>query len=356
MLSNTNNEPLDFAAIGHQDSWKNIKLFVNGIRGMDYEELPVSKIKDIFGYIPPRSVFKMKVRSKNGTEINGVYIETFIDPDKLDPRYVRKNINKLGEAIEVAQKLNTRIIALGGFTSIILEGNMNAYTKGTINLTTGNTLTSAYILKGIEKAANKLNLNIKDSNLLVLGATGDIGMACTNYLKDKVKRLLLCARNEKRLKNLSVKLTNQNFNVIYNTSVNVLAPEADIVISVASSSNIEIKKCKKNVLICDAGYPKNIDQKIEESNHVFLFHGGMGQIQKGFDFQPDYSSHFYNYPAPNIGHGCILEAIVLAFEKRYENFSVGKGNIKKDKIDEIYMLALKHGLELAPFYNRQGLW
>jgi len=89
LLSTTYNDPLDFAAIGHQERWENIKLFINGIRGLDFEELPVSKIKDIFGFIPPRSIFKMKVRSKTGIEINGVYIETFIDPDKLAPRFVR---------------------------------------------------------------------------------------------------------------------------------------------------------------------------------------------------------------------------------------------------------------------------
>ena len=56
---------LDFAVIGHQDSWQNITDFINGIRTVDEGELSTEKIKDIYSYIPARSLFKMKVRSKN---------------------------------------------------------------------------------------------------------------------------------------------------------------------------------------------------------------------------------------------------------------------------------------------------
>ena len=346
---------LDFAAIGHQDNWQNIESFINGIRTAEFGELPQEKIRDIFGFIPPCEIFKMKVRSKTGLEINGVYIETFIDPDKLEIQHLRTNINKVTKAIEVAQKLNAKIVALGGFTSIVLEGNISTFENTEMKLTTGNTLTSAYILKGIEKAAEQLQLDLKKCHVLIIGATGDIGLACTHYLKDKVKKLLLCARNKKRLETLSNELIAQNVSFSIDTCLDNLIPEANIIISVASSMGIEITKAKKNVIICDAGYPKNIEQKMEQSDDAFLFHGGMGQIQYGYDFNPDYSNYFYKYPSPYIGHGCVLEAIVLAFENKFENYSFGKGNILSSKIDEIYAKSLKHGLELAPFYNSKGL-
>jgi fatty aldehyde-generating acyl-ACP reductase len=352
----SNYEPLDFAVLGHQESWQNIEMFINGMRSSDKGSLSLEKIKDTFCYIPPRSIFRMKVRSKTGAEINGVYIETFIDPEKLDTEHLRTNIKKVTEAISVAQKLNAKIIALGGFTSIVLEGNFNAFKTIDTKLTTGNTLTSAYILKGIEKAAHQLNIDFNDCSILIIGATGDIGMACTNYLKSSAKQLLLCARNKKRLENFSNELLEQNVSIKYSTDLNEFIPEADIIISVASSKNIEITNCKNKLIICDAGYPKNLEQKIEERNYISLFHGGMGQIKYGYDFNPDYTKHFYNYPTPYIGHGCVLEAIVLAFENKFENYSTGKGNIINSKIEEIYEMSLKHGLEIAPFYNAYGLW
>ncbi len=356
MFVNNNQEQLDFAVIGHQDSWPNIEAFINGMRSADVGNLSPEQIKNTFCFIPPRSIFKMKVRSKTGALINGVYIETFIDPDKLGTQYLRANIKKVNEAITVAQNLNAKIIALGGFTSIVLEGNLNAFNTSKTKITTGNSLTSAYILKGIERASEKFNIELKSSNVLIIGATGDIGMACTNYLKGKVKSLLLCARNKRRLENFSCEISEGGYSVKYDTDLYRLISQADIIISAASSNEIEIENYKKPVMICDAGYPKNLELKIDEMEGISLFHGGMGQIGYGYDFIPDYTKHFYRYPSPHIGHGCILEAVVLAFENKFENYSSGKGNISVQKIDEIYAMSIKHGIEIAPFYNSKGLW
>ncbi len=353
---NINYKSLDFAVIGHQDSWENIEMFINGMRSAELEPLSLEKIKDTFCFIPPRSVFKMKVRSKTGKEINGVYIETFIDPDKLDMQFVRTNINKVSNAITYAQNLKAKIVALGGFSSIVLEGKIDAYSSNETKLTTGNTLTAAYILKGIEQAVKERKIVLKNANVLIIGATGDIGMACTQYLKNRVKKLLLCARNNRQLENLSNQLLSENTAVRSSISLHDLVPDADIIISAASSKDIALANCKKNVLICDAGYPKNLEQKIEDTIGVKLFHGGMGKINYGYNFEPDYSDIFYKYPTPFIAHGCILEAIVLAFENKFENYSSGKGNIMDGKIEEIYALGVKHGIGLAPFCNAKGLW
>lgn len=347
---------LDFAAIGHQENWENISCFINGIRTDDQEKLALEKIKDIFSFIPARDLFRAKVKSKTNAEINGVYIETFIDPDKLDTQSIRSNISKVMDAVLHAKKMGAKIVSLGGFTSIVLEGNLNLFSQDETKFTTGNTLTAAFIVKGIEKAAFNHKINIQESTILIIGATGDIGMACVNYLKNKSKKLLLNARNNQRLVNLSKQLTEENISVNYSIAIDQLIPEAEIIISVASSTGIKLINCKKGALICDAGYPKNLETKIEDRVDVNLFHGGMGQVSQGFNFMPDYSHSIYRYPTPNVIHGCLLEAIVLAFENKIENYSTGKGNITVDKMEEIYALSLKHGITLAPFYNSKGIW
>jgi len=344
---------LDFAAIGHQDSWQTITDFINGIRT---DKLSSEKIRDIFSFIPARDLFRVKVRSKTGAEINGVYIETFIDPDKLEIQFLRTNIGKVMNAVSCAEKMGARMVALGGFTSIVLEGNLDSFSGNGSKFTTGNTLTAAYIVKGIEKAAIQQGNDLKDSTILIVGATGDIGMACANFVKNKVRKLLLCARNNQRLEKLSQELMKEKIAVNYSVSPEQLVPEADIIICAASSSGIKLTDFKKNVLICDAGYPKNLETKIENNKDIKLFHGGMGQVSRGFNFCPDYSNSIYRYAAPNIIHGCILEAMILAFENKFENYSAGKGNISVDKMEEIYSLSIKHGINIAPFYNANGLW
>jgi fatty aldehyde-generating acyl-ACP reductase len=347
---------IDFAAIGHQDSWQNISAMVNSIRSSGQEVLTCEKIKNLYSFIPSSVLFKVKVRSKTGTEINGAYIETFIDPDKLCTQFIRTNISKVMTAMSRAKKLGFKIVTLGGFTSIVLEGNLDSHATGETKFTTGNSLTAAFIVKGIEKAAARLDLSLAQSNVLIIGATGDIGMACTHYLKSRTSKLLLCARNVQRLANMAGELVNEGIDLRYSVNPEDLLPEADIVIAAASSSGIRLEHCKKNVLICDAGYPKNLEHHLADKKNVHVFHGGMGQVSCGYDFSPDYSESMYYYDAPHIMHGCILEAMVLAFEKKYENYSSAKGNITTEKIEDIYALSVKHGIVLAPFYNANGLW
>ncbi len=347
---------VDFAVIGHQDSWQHIEMFVNGLRSDGQEKLSIEKIKNIFPFIPPRVLFRVKVKSTTGNEINGIYIDCFIDPDKLDAQYSKANIRKVIQAATCAEKEGASITTLGGFTSIVQEGNFDSFPQTVTKFTTGNTLTAAYIVKGVEAAAGLRNIVLANSKLLILGATGDIGMACVNYFKKRVKQLLICARNLNRLKKLATSLLDENVNMKYDITLDELLQEADVIICVASTAGLKFRDSKKNVLICDAGYPKNLDKQMNENPEVQLFHGGMGQVSRGYYFNPDYSNSIYHYPAPGIAHGCILEAMVLAFENKIESYSTGKGNITTDKIEEIYKSGLKHGITLAPFHNANGLW
>jgi fatty aldehyde-generating acyl-ACP reductase len=347
---------LDFAVIGHQANWQHITSIINSIRTGQQNKLSTESIRNIYSYIPPRDIFRIKVKSKTGSEVNGVYIETFIDPDKLGPQFIRSNISKVTDAISFAKKMGAPIVTLGGFTSIVLEGELYPFSNAATTFTTGNTLTAAYIVRGMERAATHHQIDPVTSNILIVGATGDIGMACVNYFKNKSQKLFLCGRNSQRLTLLAAQLKEQNIPIRYSTCMQELVSDADLIICAASSTEINLGVCKKNVLICDAGFPNNLVADPVKSNSGYLFQAGMGQISCGYSFHPDYSKSFYQHPAPNISHGCVLEAIVLALERKFESYSHGKGKITTEKMEEIYGLGLKHGITLAPFYNGQGLW
>ncbi len=346
---------LDFAIIGHQDSWQTITSFINTLRKPDLTELSIEQAKGVFSFIPPRDIYKINITSKSGRQVTGAYIETFIEPDKLTIEHTRKNVCKVMKAVDHAAKLGARIVAMGGFTSIVLEGKIAGDCLANTRFTTGNTLTAAFIVKGVEQAAKQLNLPLSRNTFLILGATGDIGLACVNYFKNKVKKLLLCARNKHRLQQLDNDLNDENIAVKSSVCLNELIGDADVIIGVASSSNINLAGCKPGVLICDAGYPKNMDSMVDLHTGINLFHGGMGQVTGGYSFMPDYSKEVYSFPVPYLSYGCTLEAVVLALESRYETYSVGKGNITVESMEEIYGLSQKHGIILSPFFNSRGL-
>lgn len=349
-----------FALIGHQDSWQKISGFVNLLRNTSQEvEMTKEKIAEIYSYFPARVLFDIEVRSTTGKIAKGKYIETFISPDELTLKHWKNNISKVKQAADCASKLHAGIATLGGFTSIVLEGRVDMLNGNSLtSFTTGNTLTAAFIVKAIEKACEHFNKELKDQNVLIIGSTGDIGSACVKYFSTKVNTLLLCARQQNLLLQQEKELLEKHIPAVASLDVTTLLPKADIIIAIASSiiEDFDSALCKKDVIICDAGYPKNLIDNLSEDLNKRLFCGGMGIVTGGYDFIPSFHHYLYNFPIINIGHGCLLEAVVLAFEKMNVAFSTGKGNISPEKIEQMYAMAQKHGITEAPFFNTMGVW
>jgi predicted amino acid dehydrogenase len=347
---------VNFAAIGHQDSWEKVLHFVNAIRDLkDLGNLSLQQIKDVYRYIPPRPLFDVAMHSANGTTVQGVYIETFIPPDELNLRFLHANLKKVKEACALAARLNVPVVSLGGFTSIVLESAGSELVQtGNTFFTTGNTLTAGFIVKNIEKACALFGLPLKEAKLLVIGSTGDIGSACVRYFSGKVGEMLLCARQSAPLQKKALLLGEEN-RISWSTDVNELLPQADVIICVASSliEAYNWEAVKKEAIICDAGYPKNLDSHLPGRR---IFYGGMGLVKEGFAFSPDYQAEIYHFPVPNVVHGCLLEAIVLSMEKASQAFSKGRGNITVDAIEWMVQAAASHGIGPSPLFNAHQTW
>jgi predicted amino acid dehydrogenase len=345
---------LKFGAIGHQENWQKVSRFVKAVRDLkSMKELTIGQIKEIFGFIPPRTMFEVNMHSSMSGVYNGVYIETFISPDELDANHLRVNLNKVLGACQYAASLNIPIVSLGGFTSIVLESSgYNVERIGNTSFTTGNTLTAGFIVKGIEKACVHWNQPLEKSSVMIIGSTGDIGSACTRYLARKAKQLILCARQKGPLEQQAISLLANKVNVDWSTDINKFLGKADIVVCVASSI---LEKCNMSLLpahtiICDAGYPKNLYNTLSHSNHRIFF-GGMGIVKHGYNFHPVYADEIYRFPIPNIVHGCLLEGIVLAMNGTPGPLSTGRGNITVPSMERIVRIAASHGIHPAPLFN-----
>ena len=177
------------------------------LRGPQYPPLPDDEIKDILGWIPPRAVCHVEVGSRAGVKAQGVYIDSFIPPDHLEAAFMHDNIARVRAAAAYAIKAGAKIVSLGGFSSILIEGNFDQLPErhNTV-FTTGNTLTVGFIVQGIRKMCGLEGRNLRRSTLLIVGATGDVGSGCARCLAPLVKRVLLSARNLERLRKLAAEL------------------------------------------------------------------------------------------------------------------------------------------------------
>ena len=195
---------VDFALIGHQESWRAAADVLAVLRGPERTPLPDDEIKDILPWIPPRAVCHIDVGSIVSSKARGLYIDSFIPPDRLEAAYVHENIARVRGAAACAINTGAKIVSLGGFSSILIEGNFDQLPeRHDTAFTTGNTLTVAFIVQGIKKLCALEGRNLRRSTLLIVGATGDVGSGCARCLAPIVRRVLLNARNLERLRRLA---------------------------------------------------------------------------------------------------------------------------------------------------------
>ena len=354
-------EQVDFALVGHQESWKAVADVLAVLRGPKHAPLPDDEIKDILPWIPPRAVCHVEVRSAvnaktGGAKARGLYIDSFIPPDRLEAAYVRENLARVRGAAACAIKAGAKIASLGGFSSILIEGNFDQLPErhNTV-FTTSNTLTVGFIVQGVKKMCALEDRNIGRATLLIVGATGDVGSGCARCLAPIVKRVLLSARNLERLRRLAAELEADGVQVEVATDLRQFSVEADIVICAASlaSSSLLLGRVAPHAIVCDAGYPKNLSPSAEMPG-ARIFYGGLGQITGGLSFAPDFHGILNRHPFPDVVHGCLLEGMALALEHRFEPFSQGRGFITPERVEEMETIAARHGIYLAPLYNADG--
>ena len=347
------NAGLDFALIGHQDSWKAAEDVLTFLRGPAFAPLPKGEIRDILPWIPPRPVCRVEVNSPTGALARGLYIDSFIPPDCLGADRAHDNLARVRSAAACAIKSGARIVSLGGFSSILIEGNFEQLgERHETVFTTGNTLTVGFILQGIKRMCALQGRELAGSTLLIVGATGDVGSGCARCLAPLVKRVLLSARNPERLRRLAAELRATGAEAEIATDMSELA---DVVICAASlaSPSLLLGRIADDALICDAGYPKNLSP-IAEMSGATVFFGGLGQVTGGMRFAPDLRGVLNRHPFPDVVHGCLLEGMALALERRFEPFSQGRGHITPKGVGEIEQIAARHGIRLAPLYNSEG--
>jgi len=301
-------------------------------------------------------VCRIEARSVLGAKVRGLYIDSFIPPDRLDAQFMHENLKRVRSAAACAIRAGAKIVSLGGFSSILIEGNFDMIPeRGNTAFTTGNSLTVAFIVAGIKRMCEQEGRELRSATLLIVGATGDVGSGCARCLLPHINRLILCARNTERLRELQQELTGQGVQVDIAASILELPARPDVVVCAASlpSPSLLLDELIPGCIVCDAGYPKNL-APLGRKDGIKVFYGGLGQVTAGMKFAPAIGGVLNRHPFPDVVHGCLLEGMTLALESRFEPFSQGRGLITPERVAEIEMMAEHHGIRLAPLYNGDG--
>jgi predicted amino acid dehydrogenase len=337
-----------FGVIGHPYNLNHLIKYFQSFKP-DMKIPSEEFLANIFELVPSYVSYDVKkFRSRTGKTTHGAFIACNIIPDMLE-KDIQKGVQKVVESCKVAEKLGLGIVALGGFTSIAGEKYGEEFKKLiNIPVTTGNTLTAALAMEGVLKAARLRELDLSKAKVTVIGGTGDIGSACAYVLAGLVNDLVITSRsveNLERMRKILATFGKAKFHGFHDN--NEAVRDADIVIAAASVSHsiLDVANFKPGAIVCDIGYPKNISYRECDRQDILIFSGGICSLPQEFNAGFD-----IGLPSSKVLYGCFSEAIVLALEERYENFSWGKGNITREKMAEILEMARKYGFELSPFF------
>ena len=130
--------------------------------------------------------------SEDGGYIEGWLIACLLKPEqimRLRPRQKKELIQKY---IKIANQLEVDVVGLGAFTSVITGGGANlGDEKRRFKVTTGNSLTAMASVESIVNVCKSRSINLLQSHLGVIGATGSIGRLICKSLFLRSKKLLL---------------------------------------------------------------------------------------------------------------------------------------------------------------------
>jgi len=336
-----------FGVLGHFYNYNHLERSLKTLKP-DFKMPSREFISNLFKITPSFTMHEMSdFRSKTGISIRGMFILCTFIPDMI-AQDIEAVYSKVVHACKMAEKAGVGIVTLGGFASMVGEKHgCKINEEVDIPITTGNTYTAALAVEGVHKATRLLNKDIKDLKVAVIGGTGDIGSACARALTLAAKQVIITGRTKENLRALAGDLKKYRKAKIDATTDNERAVrDADIIIASAnvSASIIKIDWFKPGAIVCDLGYPKNISYTSTRKD-IFVFSGGLATLPTRIDTGVD-----IGMPSNGVCYGCFSEVIVLALEKRFENYSFGRGNITIDKMNEVREMAVKHGFELAPFF------
>lgn len=345
--SHNKNKIAGFGIIAHLYNYCHLEKCLTALKP-DIKLPSRAFLQQLYQVTPPFKICDInKFTSKTGESVKGcVVMATFI-PDMIEQDQWAV-LSKITKACKIAEKNGIGIATLSSFATMVPQKIDHTISDDVlVPVTTGNSFTVAMVIEALLKACHLLRINLSHSKAAIIGGSGDIGSACARILVDKVNQLCLTGRTPAKLKSLSDEITRRRkAKITISTDNESAIRNADIVLCCAnpSASIINIDWFKPGAVVCDVGYPKNTPY-FSSREDVLIFSGGLVKSPTPINFPID-----MGLPTPDIIYASYAEGIILALEKRYENFTPEKGNVTLDKVEEIKKLGAKHGFEAADFY------
>lgn len=307
--------------------------------------LPVSAIHFLSRFFPPLYISHI-TGVGSVAQIEGWFVACPLTPSRMVSLPLPVVYHKIVQTGRLAQKLGARILGMGAFTSVVGDAGVTVAKALDIPVTTGNSYTIAVAVQAVHAAAERLEIDLPQATVAIVGATGSIGRTCARMLAPACRRLVLIACDRERLRPLRELIEGESKTHVYITQDYAALKEAEIVVAVTSSVDtvIEPHHLRPGAVVLDVARPRDVSRQVaEQRQDVLVIEGGMVAVPG-----PDLDFGFnFGFP-PRMAYACMSEVMILALEGRYESFTLGR-EITIDRVLEIEALGHKHGFRLGGF-------
>jgi fatty aldehyde-generating acyl-ACP reductase len=229
------------------------------------DEQDKEELKKVFGKIP-KDICVLSTASDGG-----IFVLIPQSPEELlmKPKASQKIIL---EAVNFASNLGATVVGFGELTASLTSGGrylLGKAEKQSLIMTSGNSLTAAVVFSEVFLLSEKMN----NPSIGIVGATGSVGTAVSQYLsKEKKKRTLLIARNKTKLSLLSKEVGSD-----YSVKLEDLKTMDIVVVLISGIGNIIKREYIGNkTIIYDATQPRNVNPEIFKNvSDVSFVEGGL---------------------------------------------------------------------------------
>jgi predicted amino acid dehydrogenase len=297
-------------------------------------------------FFPPVYISEITgVRSQdNGKELRGWFIACPFTPKTMLGLPEETVYRKIVACGHMAEKLGARLLGLGAYTSVVGDAGETIARRLDIPVTNGDAYTVYVALQATREAARRMGLDLRESAVAVVGATGVIGRVCAQFLAREVPDLTLIGRRPEALEKTRALCEGHTAQVKASLDIRDIYP-ADVILTVtsATTSIIEPEHLKPGAVICDVARPRDVSRRVADArDDVLVVEGGMVEVPGPVDF-----GFNFGFP-PGKSYACMAETMALALEGRYADYSVGK-HIDMTQVTEIGEIATRHGFKLSGF-------
>jgi len=337
-----------FCFVIHPLSFEDIARYEPGAKGKGEAIL-----RKIMEWMPSyAAVHVTGVRTPDGRETEGWFVAAPLLPQQL-VEFPREEVYaRVVRAIQIGAELGAQVAGLGAFTGVVGDAGVTINARSPIPVTTGNSLTIASGVTSLFRAAQEMGIDAAASTAAVIGATGSIGSACVRLIAPQVRRLILCARNQTRLRKFHQEIAAQlPCESESTTDISLAVRNSQLILTATSSTKdvVEPEDLQSGAVVCELSLPHDVSRRVaRERPDVLVIEGGNMLVPGSPRFERirEPGSEFDLNLPPRTALACMSETMILALEGRFEPYTLGRG-IDLKKVVEIESMAQRCGFELA---------